>query len=55
MMEELSRASASVALSYGAHSNLNINQLVRNANDTQKDKYLAKVWGCIICEFKYFQ
>jgi len=42
-MEELSRASASVALSYGAHSNLNINQLVRNGNDSQKEKYLPKL------------
>ncbi|KAK5582418.1 hypothetical protein RB653_004003 [Dictyostelium firmibasis] len=42
-MEELSRASASVALSYGAHSNLCINQITRNANDAQKDKYLPKL------------
>ena len=42
-MEEISRASGSIALSYGAHSNLCINQLVRNANDTQKQKYLPKV------------
>jgi len=39
-MEELSRASASVALSYGAHSNLCINQIVRNGSDAQKEKYL---------------
>ncbi|KYQ92751.1 isovaleryl-CoA dehydrogenase [Tieghemostelium lacteum] len=43
VMEELSRASASIALSYGAHSNLNINQITRNANDKQKDKYLSKL------------
>ncbi|KAM9989925.1 hypothetical protein ACTFIY_005945 [Dictyostelium cf. discoideum] len=42
-MEELSRASASVALSYGAHSNLCINQITRNANEAQKDKYLPKL------------
>ncbi|KAK9828856.1 hypothetical protein WJX72_002418 [[Myrmecia] bisecta] len=42
-MEELSRASGSVALSYGAHSNLCINQLVRNANEAQKRKYLPKL------------
>lgn len=42
-MEEISRASGSIALSYGAHSNLCVNQLVRNANDTQKQKYLPKV------------
>ncbi|SCZ88283.1 BZ3500_MvSof-1268-A1-R1_Chr10-2g02906 [Microbotryum saponariae] len=40
VMEELSRASGSIALSYGAHSNLCINQLVRNGNDAQKAKYL---------------
>ncbi|KAI7841634.1 hypothetical protein COHA_004654 [Chlorella ohadii] len=42
-MEELSRASGSVALSYGAHSNLCINQLVRNANQQQLAKYLPKL------------
>ncbi|EID4339652.1 TPA: isovaleryl-CoA dehydrogenase [Vibrio vulnificus] len=39
-MEEISRASASVALSYGAHSNLCINQIYRNGNTQQKAKYL---------------
>lgn len=43
IMEEISRASAAVALSYGAHSNLCINQLVRNGNEAQKEKYLPKV------------
>jgi alkylation response protein AidB-like acyl-CoA dehydrogenase len=42
-MEEISRASGSVALSYGAHSNLCINQLVRNGNLEQKRKFLPKV------------
>ena len=42
-MEELSRASAAVALSYGAHSNLCVNQLHRNGNPTQKRKYLPKL------------
>eukprot|EP01132_Coremiostelium_polycephalum_P005723 gene5723-7119_t len=42
-MEELSRASASVALSYGAHSNLCVNQITRNGNDKQKEKYLPKL------------
>ncbi|WP_296243994.1 MULTISPECIES: isovaleryl-CoA dehydrogenase [unclassified Psychrobacter] len=42
-MEEISRASASVALSYGAHSNLCINQLKRNGNEAQKQKYLPKL------------
>ena len=42
-MEEISRASASVALSYGAHSNLCINQIRRNGNAVQKQKYLPKL------------
>ncbi len=42
-MEELSRASGSVALSYGAHSNLCVNQINRNGTDAQKKKYLPKV------------
>ncbi|KAH6581985.1 hypothetical protein BASA61_008732 [Batrachochytrium salamandrivorans] len=42
-MEELSRASGSVALSYGAHSNLCVNQIVRNGNKAQKEKYLPKL------------
>jgi isovaleryl-CoA dehydrogenase len=42
-MEEVSRASASVGLSYGAHSNLCINQIVRNGNDAQKRRYLPKL------------
>ncbi len=41
--EEISRASASVGLSYGAHSNLCINQIYRNGNDAQKQKYLPKL------------
>jgi len=42
-MEEISRASASVALSYGAHSNLCVNQIYRNGSDAQKKKYLPKL------------
>ncbi|MBT42686.1 MAG: acyl-CoA dehydrogenase [Idiomarina sp.] len=42
-MEEISRASASVGLSYGAHSNLCVNQIARNGNDQQKQKYLPKL------------
>ncbi|WWC67255.1 uncharacterized protein I206_101162 [Kwoniella pini CBS 10737] len=42
-MEELSRASASIALSYGAHSNLMVNQLNRWGTDKQKEKYLPKL------------
>ena len=44
VMEELSRAAGGVALSYGAHSNLCVNQIVRNGNEEQKQKYLPKVW-----------
>ena len=43
VMEEISRASASVALSYGAHSNLCVNQIYRNGNDNQKQRYLPKL------------
>ncbi|MDF3062851.1 MAG: acyl-CoA dehydrogenase [Microvirga sp.] len=42
-MEEVSRASASVGLSYGAHSNLCVNQIRRNGNDAQKRRYLPKL------------
>jgi len=42
-MEEISRASASVGLSYGAHSNLCVNQIRRNGNEAQKRKYLPKL------------
>ncbi|CUJ21433.1 isovaleryl-CoA dehydrogenase [Cognatishimia activa] len=41
--EELARASASVSLSYGAHSNLCVNQIKLNGNDEQKAKYLPKL------------
>jgi isovaleryl-CoA dehydrogenase len=43
VMEEISRASASVGLSYGAHSNLCVNQIQRNASDEQKCRYLPKL------------
>src|SRR5450755_3895466 len=42
-MEEISRASAAVGLSYGAHSNLCVNQLSRNGNAEQKKKYLPRL------------
>jgi isovaleryl-CoA dehydrogenase len=42
-MEEISRASASVGLSYGAHSNLCVNQIKRNGSDAQRKKYLPKL------------
>ncbi len=43
VMEEISRASAAVALSYGAHSNLCVNQLALNASEEQKRRYLPKL------------
>jgi isovaleryl-CoA dehydrogenase len=42
-MEEISRASASIGLSYGAHSNLCVNQIKRNGTEAQKQKYLPKL------------
>ncbi len=42
-MEEVSRASASVGLSYGAHSNLCVNQIRRNGNSEQKQRYLPRL------------
>src|SRR5215217_7613467 len=42
-LEEMSRASAAVGLSYGAHSNLCVNQLRRNGSEAQKRKYLPKL------------
>jgi alkylation response protein AidB-like acyl-CoA dehydrogenase len=49
-MEEMSRAAAGIALSYGAHSNLCVNQIVRNGSAAQKEKYLPKV-KCASCLF----
>ena len=43
VMEEISRASASIGLSYGAFSNLCVNQINRNGNHEQKDKYLPEL------------
>ena len=43
VMEEISRGSPSVGLSYGAHSNLCVNQIFRNGNDDQKRRYLPKL------------
>jgi len=42
-MEEISRASASVGLSYGAHSNLCVNQIFKNGSETQRRRYLPKL------------
>jgi isovaleryl-CoA dehydrogenase len=43
VMEEISRASASVGLSYGAHSNLCVNQIRRNGTEEQRKRYLSKL------------
>ncbi|XP_059908449.1 isovaleryl-CoA dehydrogenase, mitochondrial [Gadus macrocephalus] len=43
VIEEMSRVSAAIALSYGAHSNLCVNQLVRHGNEEQKEKYMPKL------------
>ena len=43
VIEEMSRSSAAIALSYGAHSNLCVNQIVRNGSKYQTDTYLPKV------------
>ena len=42
-MEEISRASAGIGLSYGAHSNLCVNQIHKNGSDAQREKYLPKL------------
>ena len=42
-MEEISRASGSIGLSYGAHSNLCVNNLYANGNEAQRQKYLPKL------------
>jgi len=44
IMEEISRASGSLGLSYAAHSNLCVNQLALNGNHEQKSKYLPKLF-----------
>uniref|UniRef100_A0A0N4ZG80 Isovaleryl-CoA dehydrogenase, mitochondrial n=1 Tax=Parastrongyloides trichosuri TaxID=131310 RepID=A0A0N4ZG80_PARTI len=43
VMEEISRGSGAIALSYGAHSNLCVNQIVRHGTEAQKEKYLPKL------------
>ena len=45
-VEEISRASASVGLSYGAHSNLCVNQICLNGTAAQQQKYLPKLKVC---------
>ena len=46
-IEEVSRASGAIGLSYGDHTNLCINQIVRNGTEEQKQKYLPKVRQCV--------
>lgn len=48
IMEEMSRVSGGISLSYGAHSNLCVNQIHRNGNEEQKKKYLPKVRDFVI-------
>lgn len=54
-IEEVSRASGAIGLSYGDQTNLAINQIVRNGSEEQKEKYLPKVCtivhllSCVIC------
>ena len=50
----MSRVSAAIGLSYGAHSNLCVNQLVRNGSDEQKEKYLPKVYKESIEKWPFF-
>jgi Acyl-CoA dehydrogenase, N-terminal domain len=54
VMEEMSRACAAIALSYGAHSNLCVNQITRYGSDEQKQKYLPKVTvlRSLLCSLK---
>lgn len=47
--EEISRASGAIALSYGAHSNLCVNQIVRHGTEEQKRTYLPKVGDLVNC------
>ena len=55
VMEEMSRISGAIALSYGAHSNLCVNQIAKNGNTEQKEKYLPKVGtiGYLLRSVKY--
>lgn len=50
-MEEISRVSGAIGLSYGAATNLCINQISRHANEKQKEKYLTKVKYSSRCHF----
>lgn len=53
--EEISRGSGAIGLSYGAHSNLCVNQINRHGTTEQKEKYLPKVRAYyIICKFKIY-
>lgn len=54
VMEEMSRVSAAIALSYGAHSNLCINQICRNGDERQKQQYLPKVGQVYYRNYRFF-
>lgn len=54
VMEEISRVSAAIALSYGAHSNLCVNQMVRHANKKQKEMYMPKVGVATVFVLHYY-
>lgn len=53
VMEEISRACGAIGLSYGAHSNLCVNQINRNGTKEQKMKYLPKVYQFVDSNEKY--
>ena len=53
VMEEMSRVSAAIALSYGAHSNLCVNQICRNGNEKQREYYLPKVFNLLFLTFPF--
>ena len=55
IMEEISRASAAIGLSYGAHSNLCVNQIHRNGTEEQKQKYLPKVTHAKQCVYIFLK
>jgi isovaleryl-CoA dehydrogenase len=54
-MEALSKASGSVALSYGAHSNLCVNQIHRHGTPAQKEKYLPDLIRFVVCKPKAYR
>lgn len=55
ILEELSRASAAIGMSYGVHSNLCVNQIQRNGTEQQKLQYLPKVSLKFVNKFTFLQ